>query len=137
MGLEEGDPVLAVLDDRPVDLQAQLAAADRDDLGRLVGPGQERGHADLGDRRDRAEGGLNGQVEVVLQDLGQLAGHLEPQGIDPDVGDLALAELRLHLRLEDVSLPQQAGDRVLRLAELGDEVLGQFASRPRCTAARP
>ncbi len=98
---------------------AELAAAHGDDLGRLVGPGQERRHADLGDRRDRAEGGLEGQVEVVLEQPAQFTGHLEPQGIHPDVGDLALAEPRLHLRLEDVPLPQQALDRVLGLAGTG------------------
>ena len=101
MVLEEGDPILAVLDDRAVDLQRQLAAAHRDHLGRLVGLRQERRHADLGDRGDRAEGGLDRQLEVVLEQPAQLTGHLEPQGIDPDVGDLALAQVRLHLRLEE------------------------------------
>ena len=32
----------------------------------------------------------------------QFAGHLEPQGVHPDVGDLAPVEARLHLRLEDL-----------------------------------
>ena len=105
---EEGDAVLAVLDDRAADLQRQLAAARRDDLGGLVGPGQERRHADLGDRGDRADGGLEGQLEVVLEDPAQLPGHLEPQGIHPDIGGLALGECGLHLRLEDLELAQRS-----------------------------
>ena len=91
MRLEEGDPVLAVLDDRPVDFQPQLAAADRDDLRRLTGPGQEGGHADLGDRGIVPRAGWMRQLEVGLETSAQLAGHLEPQGVDPDVGDLAVS----------------------------------------------
>ena len=47
--------------------RASLPPPTGDDLGRLVGPGQQRRHADLGDRRERADGGLDRQVEVVLR----------------------------------------------------------------------
>ena len=74
----------------------------------------------------RADGGLNVQLEVVLEQPAQLTGHLESQGIHPDVGDLAFVQLWLHLLLENIPLPQHPFDRMLGLLELGDEVLGQF-----------
>ena len=126
MSLQVGDPVLAVSEDRPGDLQPQLAIADRDHLHSLVGPGHEGRHADLGDRGDRRQDGTERQFKVRLEDIGQFPGHLEPQGIDPDVGRLALAEMRLHLRLEDLYLTQQPGDRVLGLGELRHEFLRQL-----------
>ena len=138
MVLEEGDPVLAVLDDRPGDLQRR--ACRRPPATTLAD------WSALGSSAAMPISVIVGIVPMAgwmssskssLSNSAQLTGHLEPQGIDPDVGDLALAELRLHLLLEESSLPQQALDRVLGLGELGDEVLGQFASRLRCSAARP
>ena len=72
-----------------------------------------------------------------LSTSAQLPGHLEPQGIDPDVGDLPLAQPRLHLRLEDLDLPEHAFDRMLGLVELRHELASPAPSRPRCIAARP
>ena len=60
----------------------------------------------------------------ALQDIGQLAGHLVPEGIDPDVGGPPLGQVRPDLRLEDLDLLEQAGDRMLGLGVLRDEVPG-------------
>ena len=126
MVLEEGDPILTVLEDGPGDLQPEFAPTHRHHFHALVGSGDERCHADLGDRGDRRQSGLQGQIEVPLEDFPQFPRHLEPQGIDPDVGGLLLLQPGLDLGRKDLDLPQHAGDGVFRLGELLHERLRQL-----------
>jgi hypothetical protein len=69
---------------------------------------------------------LQRQVEVILEHVAQFSGHLEPQGIDPDIGGFAVVQPWLHLRREHIALVQDILLRMLRLLKRAGKMLRQL-----------
>ena len=64
----------------------------------------------------------------VLEDIGQFPGHLEPQGIDPDVGVLPSPSCGFTCVSKTCTCRSSPVIGCLALRELGDEVLGQLGA---------
>ena len=133
MFLQECHPILAILDDLAANLQRQFATSHGHHLGGLASVGQQRSHANFGNRGHRANGRLNLQTEIVLEQPAQFPSHLESKGVNANISDLAFTKERPHLLLENIPLSEQPLNWLLGLLEMGDEVFGQF--RANCGVA--
>ncbi|MBA7687672.1 hypothetical protein ES703_96136 [subsurface metagenome] len=70
--------------------------------------GQKRCHANFGDGRNRCQGNIKLDFEVLPEQTCKLPAHLEPKRVHPYVSDLAVAKGGLNVDFKNIALPNNA-----------------------------